>query len=128
MNNILYAELRIANKERINTRNVYNIIGLLGDLGGLLQAFTLLGSLIIGPIAAHLFWLKAIQKLILIKTKDKDIIAEKNPNKKLSIRENKFEQQREENLKNLSKDELKKVKHNHLIKFTFFQLAQIFFM
>jgi hypothetical protein len=28
------------------------------------------GSLIMGPIAAHLFWLKAIQKLYLIKTKD----------------------------------------------------------
>jgi len=32
------------------------------------------GSLIIGPIAAHLFWLKAIQKLYLIKTKDKNIL------------------------------------------------------
>ena len=61
------------------------------------------GSLIIGPIAGHLFWLKAIQKLYLIKTKDKNILVEKDPNKKLSIRANKFAQQREENLKNLSK-------------------------
>jgi len=48
------------------------------------------GSLIIGPIATHLFWLKAIQKLYLIKTKDKNILVEKDPNKKLSIRANKF--------------------------------------
>ncbi len=79
-----------------------------------------MGSLIIGPIAAHLLWLKSIQKLYLIKTKDKNILVETDPNKKLSIRANKFAQQREENLKNLSKEEEKKVKHNHLIKFTFF--------
>ena len=83
----------------------------------------MLGSLLIGPIASHLFWLKAIQKLYLIKTKDKNNLSKKDPNKKLSIRANKFVQQREENLKNLSKDEVKKVKHNHLIKFTFFQSA-----
>ena len=43
-----------------------------------------------GPIAAHLFWLKAIQKLYLIKTKDKNILVEKDPKKKLSTRANKF--------------------------------------
>ena len=73
-----------------------------------------------GPIAGHLFWLKAIQKLYLIKTKDKNILVEKDPNTKLSIRANKFAKQREDHLKNLTKDEVKKVKHNHLIKFTFF--------
>ena len=59
-----------------------------------------------GPIAAHLFWLKAIQKLYLIKTKDKNILVEKDPKSKLSTRANKFAQKRQENLKNLSKNEV----------------------
>jgi hypothetical protein len=46
------------------------------------------GSLIIGPIASHLFWLKAIQKLYLIKTKDKNILVKEDSNKKLSTRAN----------------------------------------
>ena len=51
-------------------REVYSLLSLIGDLGGVLEIFVLLFIFIINPITDFSFKMKAIQKLYLVKTKD----------------------------------------------------------
>jgi len=53
-----------------HVREAYNLMDLIGDLGGVLELMALLFSFIISPISEFSFFLKALEKLYLVKTKD----------------------------------------------------------
>ena len=52
-----------------HSREIYNILDLLGDFGGLMEVFLLVAQFFVAPWAEHIFNLKAIQKMFLVKSK-----------------------------------------------------------
>jgi hypothetical protein len=54
-------------------RSRYNLLDLLGDLGGVLEVFMLVFGLIAFPISEFSFVMKAISILFLARTKDNDL-------------------------------------------------------
>ena len=65
-------------------RDVYNILDLIGDLGGVLEIFVLFFNIFVGPISEFSFLLKAIEKLFLAQTKDPSIFKKTSMTKKNS--------------------------------------------
>jgi len=58
-----------------NNRAVYNLLDLLSDLGGIdIFLFTFFARFLL-PISKHSFILKAIKKLYMARTKEKDLFA-----------------------------------------------------
>ena len=56
----------------LHQRKVYDILDLIGDLGGVFEiCFQVLGFFIL-PISYHSFIIKALKKIFLIKTKDEE--------------------------------------------------------
>ena len=62
-----------------HSRTVYNILDLLGDLGGLTEVFLLVVGYFINPIAEHNFTLKAARRLFIAKTKKDDLFLKPDP-------------------------------------------------
>ena len=58
-----------------HSRQVYNILDLLGYYGGLAEVVTGFLAFLVGPVAEHSFLMKAIRKLYLIKTKNDHLFA-----------------------------------------------------
>lgn len=57
----------------LHQRKVYDILDLIGDLGGVFEiCFQVLGFFIL-PISYHSFIIKALKKIFLIKTKDDEL-------------------------------------------------------
>ena len=54
-----------------HTREVYNILDLIGDLGGVFDILVRFFAIFISPVAEFLFTTKAISKLFLARTNDK---------------------------------------------------------
>ena len=60
-----------------HTRQVYGILDLLGDLGGVTEVIMLAFGFFLYPIAEHSFTMKAAQKLFLAKTSDDNLLKNK---------------------------------------------------
>lgn len=64
------------------TRSVYTLLDVCGDFGGVSEVFFILSAILIAPIADHLFFIKAIQKLYLANTVEEGLFVDtKNPKK-----------------------------------------------
>ena len=59
------------NEEGVNySRDVYNILGVLGDLGGIVEVIMIIFGFFLFPISEHSFYLKAARMLYYARTKD----------------------------------------------------------
>ena len=62
-------------------RKIYGILDLLGDYGGVMQVFLILAELLLRPVSEHSFLMKAISKLFLASTVDKNLFKPKTNEK-----------------------------------------------
>ena len=56
-------------------RDIYNVFDLLGDLGGVTEVLILMFYLFITPLSEHSFMIKALSKLYLARTTDRDLFV-----------------------------------------------------
>ena len=63
----------LSDQYKKHTRKIYNLIDLLGDMGGVLEISTAFFGLFIFPISRFSFLVKALQLLFLVRTKEKGI-------------------------------------------------------
>jgi hypothetical protein len=63
------ATVQVSRSEGEISRTVFNILDVIGQIGGLLESTSSLFLFLVSPIAKHSFLLKAIQALYLIKLK-----------------------------------------------------------
>lgn len=56
-----------------HVRQVYNILDLLGDLGGVLECFLILFGILLFPIAEFSFYLKIAKRLYFARTRDDNL-------------------------------------------------------
>jgi len=61
-----------------HVRVVYDLLGVLGDLGGVTEVIMLFFGFFLQPISEHSFLLQAIKKLFLARTNDDDLFLDKN--------------------------------------------------
>ena len=84
-------KIQLYNNQNQYKRISYDFILLLGDLGGVFSLFITLFGFVILPISKFAFNLKAIQKLFLVRTKDKGLFDDekvlRNKNFELSKKE-----------------------------------------
>jgi hypothetical protein len=76
-------------KENLHTREVYNIIDLIGNLGGVFEIIVKVLGLFFLPISSHSFVMKALEKLFLARTLDTSMFVKaklENKNKKRKFR------------------------------------------
>lgn len=57
----------------VNVRQVYNLLDLIGDLGGVIEIFMLLMSFIVSPISQFSFNMEALYTLYVAKTSDANL-------------------------------------------------------
>jgi hypothetical protein len=73
-NNLFFMmTLRLGNKEVLHTREVYNLMDLVGDLGGVFEVVISIIGIFMFPISNHSFVFKALEKLFLARTLDTSI-------------------------------------------------------
>ena len=65
-----------------HTRQVYNILDLMGDLGGVLEVLVFIFGLFLFPISEHSFTMKAISILYLARTENKNVFQKAKSSKK----------------------------------------------
>lgn len=65
----------------MHERVVYGLLDVLGDFGGVQGVLYTLILMSMAPIAAHSFYLKAISKLFMAKTKDNTLFESKKNRK-----------------------------------------------
>ena len=53
------------------SRNVYDIFGVFGDIGGIISVFTAMSAFLIGPYAELCFQIRALLTLFEVKQRDK---------------------------------------------------------
>ena len=58
-----------------HSREVYNLLDLMGDLGGIIEVLIFGCSFFVTPISEHSFILKALKKLFLAKTVHKELFS-----------------------------------------------------
>jgi hypothetical protein len=63
-------------------RTIYNFLDLMGDLGGVMEVFTLVFGIFIFPVSEFSFLLKGISILYLARTKDEGLFEEVKPRNK----------------------------------------------
>ena len=66
-------EYSFGNEEGVNERTSYGLFDLFGDLGGLLEILTLIGTALLSIYAEHSFLMKALAKLYKARTKLKGL-------------------------------------------------------
>ena len=59
-----------------HTRQVYNVIDFIGDLGGVLEILVMIFGIVLYPLSEFQFNLKAINLLFMARTSDKFIFEE----------------------------------------------------
>lgn len=71
----------LSNEHQFSKRVVYSYWYLFGDFGGFKEGFLIIFTFLIAPISEHSFLMKAISKLYLAKTDDRDLFESKKPEK-----------------------------------------------
>ena len=62
------------NEEGVNyTREVYHILDVLSDLGGIIEVIMIIFGFILFPISEHSFYLKAARMLFFARSKDQNM-------------------------------------------------------
>jgi hypothetical protein len=56
--------------EILHSREVYHIMDLIGDIGGVLEVFITIFGILLFPVSEHSFVMKALEKLFLARTLD----------------------------------------------------------
>jgi hypothetical protein len=69
----------ISKKTIAHERKIYGIFDALGDFGGVVQVLEGIAFILLGPVSSMNFYLRAIQKLFLARTKE-DLIFEEKKN------------------------------------------------
>ena len=67
---LYYFGIQLSTTVMINKREAYTLLDLSGDLGGVIEIFTIAFGILLSPFAEFLFNVKAIEKLYLAKTND----------------------------------------------------------
>ena len=62
----LTMSIELKEQQKSHSRQIYGILDLFGDFGGLKEVVTLVLELIVAPWAEHIFTLTAIKKLFLV--------------------------------------------------------------
>ena len=57
----------------VQERNIYTLIDLLGDLGGVVQILFLIFNIFLSPISEHSFIMKATKRLFTARTTNEDL-------------------------------------------------------
>ena len=68
---IFMFDITLMPQQQEHSREVYNLLDLMGDLGGVLEVFIFACGIILFPISEHSFVIKALQILFLARTRDK---------------------------------------------------------
>ena len=67
------------NEEGVNyQRDAYNILGVLGDLGGIVEVIMIIFGFFLFPISEHSFYLKAARMLYFARTKEQNLFQKSN--------------------------------------------------
>ena len=77
-NVMLNIVIGISENKKEHSREVYNLMDLIGDLGGVLDLLVLLAGIFICPISEHSFFLKAFSMLFLAKTHQSELLVKTN--------------------------------------------------
>ena len=90
---LLEINFEISDKYLMHGREVYDLITLVGDLGGVIDVFIFIFGILVNPINFHSFSIKSLKKLYIARTIDKDIFKielDQNENKKKCTGKTKF--------------------------------------
>ena len=60
----------------VHNREVFNLLDLLGELGGVIEIFIITFGIILHPIAKHSFMLNAIKLLFKARTKETNLFTQ----------------------------------------------------
>jgi len=66
-------------------RQIYGILDLLGDFGGVMEVILLIADFILRPVSMHSFLTKAISKLYKASTKDENLFKKSNNKKAVKM-------------------------------------------
>jgi hypothetical protein len=72
---IFQIHILLSSKQIEHSREVYNLLDLLGDLGGVLNALSSALGIIVFPISYHSFVMKGLEKLFLARSLDSSIFV-----------------------------------------------------
>ena len=64
---LFYHRIDLSKKKGLTIRYVFNLLDLIGMIGGIASVILIFFSTILGPFAEHSFVLKAIQSLFVVK-------------------------------------------------------------
>jgi hypothetical protein len=67
-------DMALDSKFEMHQREVFNILDLLGELGGVLEVITIIFFFIAAPVAEHSFYMQLFDQLYLAKTKNRTIL------------------------------------------------------
>ena len=74
--NLLYVyKMNLDNYKQEHQRQVYNLLDLLGDLGGVLEVLVFIFGIFLYPISEHSFTMKALSILYLARTEKKNVFS-----------------------------------------------------
>lgn len=63
-------QLILTTTQKVHERQVYGLLDMMGDLGGVIEIIMILSQLALSGLSEHSFLLKAIEKLYLVKTEE----------------------------------------------------------
>lgn len=73
---LLEHKIYLTNKVSIHKRKIYDIVQLLGDLGGVTEVFLITMGFFLFPISETSFDMKSTKRMFLAHTKHKDVFIE----------------------------------------------------
>eukprot|EP00356_Strombidium_inclinatum_P016887 CAMPEP_0170510440 /NCGR_PEP_ID=MMETSP0208-20121228/65770_1 /TAXON_ID=197538 /ORGANISM="Strombidium inclinatum, Strain S3" /LENGTH=261 /DNA_ID=CAMNT_0010793905 /DNA_START=940 /DNA_END=1725 /DNA_ORIENTATION=+ len=74
----------LGNEYKLHERHIYNLLDLLGDLGGVFEVIIGAIGFFVMPFSEISFILKGLQKLYLVKTEDSSLLLKPKPDSKQS--------------------------------------------
>ena len=70
---LLEINYEIGDKFLMHDREIYNLIALIGDLGGVMEVFIFVVGVLVYPINKHSFTIKSLKRLFIARTTDQTI-------------------------------------------------------